>query len=977
MDGECRTRDQLLAEIEFLRGQLAQGGRASMEGTGSGMEEVRLRWSRLIEAMDEAVFIVGPDRREILNANHAAVRFLGYKRQELLQLRVHDLYSGMSAARNREIIQKLLSKGHVRFEQIQKKDGMELPVSVDSRVIDYGGRMAFYSIVRRIGEENRSGDGDYRLGLDRIISALAMEFMRLGSHEIDGGIDRALALLGEYVGVDRAYVFQFDKAGVLATNTHEWCREGIEPRISRLQGILMDEKLPWLARRIRNMEDLVIPSVAELPEEASREKAHFVEQGILSLVTVPMVREQDLTGFVGFDFVRAEAPAPREAWPLLRMMGVLFGDALHRKRTEESLARSEERYRAYVELAPDGIVILDPRGVCLEVNIAASRITGYSKEELAGSSFLDLVPEWFRQTACQRFQRLKETGSLRGEGSLCRKDGSELWIAFDAVKLPGGNFLTHCKDVTERKEAESRLKKLNALLEQERNLFFTGPVVTFKWRAVEGWPVDYVSPNVTELLGYTAPEFLSGEIPYADLVVEADLAEVTNEVKKYTASGVSRFEHKPYRLRKKNGEFVWVADYTTILRDQQGRVQHYLGYLVDVTQRMQAEEEQRCFETHLRQVQKLESLGVLASGIAHDFNNILMAILGNTDLAMLHLPDDSKAQGYLREIESSSRRAAQLVRQMLAYSGKGKFVVEPINLSAFIQEMLHFLKLSISKSALLKLDFEPDLPAFEGDKSQIRQVLVNLVTNASEAIADRSGLIAIRTGALDCKRDYLKSCYLDEGQREGIYVYVEVADTGCGIPQKSRKQIFDPFFTTKFAGRGLGLAALLGIVRSHRGAIRIESQPEVGTTFRILFPAAESAKVVEKSRAFLKSAILRRGKILVVDDEETIRGVAKYMLELAGFEVLLAVDGCEAVEIYQRRRHEIACVLLDLTMPHMDGLTALEKMRNLDKNVRVILSSGYNRQELADELASGGAVTFLAKPYRFKELLAKLEELLG
>jgi len=410
------------------------------------------------------------------------------------------------------------------------------------------------------------------------------------------------------------------------------------------------------------------------------------------------------------------------------------------------------------------------------------------------------------------------------------------------------------------------------------------------------------------------------------------------------------------------------------------------GVARDITERKRAEEEKLALQRQLLHAQKLESLGVLAGGIAHDFNNMLMAILGNAGLALDKLSPMSPARGNLEEIEKASKRAAELATQMLAYSGKGRFVVEPIDAGELVEEMAHLLEVSISKKTMLKYNLAQSLPTFDGDATQIRQVVMNFVINASEAIGDKSGGIALSTGAIDCDRAYLDDvnevlrASLDESLREGVYTYLEVADTGCGMDAETIEKVFDPFFTTKFAGRGLGMSAVLGIVRGHKGAIKIDSEVGKGTTFKVLFPATEPAEngfAVQRKAEGEGKDWRGSGTVLIADDEETVRAVSKQMLERMGFGVLTAQDGREALKVLGEHAGEIVCVLLDLTMPHMDGEEAFREMRRLHPGIVVILCSGYNEQDATERFAGKGLAGFIQKPYRSDGLRAKLREVLG
>jgi two-component system, cell cycle sensor histidine kinase and response regulator CckA len=397
--------------------------------------------------------------------------------------------------------------------------------------------------------------------------------------------------------------------------------------------------------------------------------------------------------------------------------------------------------------------------------------------------------------------------------------------------------------------------------------------------------------------------------------------------------------------------------------------------LRDSSERRRAEDERLKFLSQIQQTQKLESLGVLAGGIAHDFNNLLMAVLGHADLALDALPSASEARDDLAEIRRAAQRATELCKQMLAYSGKGRFVIQAVELQKIVEEMLHMLRVSISKNAVLKLNFSPNLPSVDADASQLRQVVMNLVVNASEAIAERSGVITLSTGAMHCDRGYLSEAWLDEQLPEGTYVFIEVADSGSGMDAETRSRIFDPFFTTKFTGRGLGLAAVLGIVRGHRGAIKVYSEPGKGTTLKVLFPASQRAQLREPASA-VRDIYQGKGTVLLVDDDESVRAVGRKMLERIGFSVVTAADGAEAIARFRERGDDIICAIVDLTMPHVDGAETFRELRRMRPGVRVILSSGYNEQDVTQRFVGKGLAGFIQKPYQLATLVSVLEDVL-
>ena len=399
----------------------------------------------------------------------------------------------------------------------------------------------------------------------------------------------------------------------------------------------------------------------------------------------------------------------------------------------------------------------------------------------------------------------------------------------------------------------------------------------------------------------------------------------------------------------------------------------------DITERVKRDEERARIQNQILQAQKLESLGVLAGGIAHDFNNLLMSILGYASLALSDIPAESPSYDSVRQVELAAQRAADLCKQMLAYSGRGHFVVQRVDLSRLVEEMGHLLMLAKSKNATLKYNLGMSLPKIEADANQLHQVLINLVTNASDAIGEASGVISISTGVMECDESYLKDLYIDESLPAGTYVYLEVGDNGCGMTKDVQSKVFEPFFTTKFMGRGLGLAAVLGITRGHHGTTKIYTEPGRGTTMKVLLPVMESGRLVSDPAEGSDAANLWKGSgtILVVDDEASVRSVTRTALRRAGFEVLEARDGQEALELFAEHQDTIRLVLLDVTMPRMGGEEAYRRIRQMTKDIPVILSSGYNEQDATVHFNGKGLSGFIQKPYRPADLIAKVRALLG
>jgi PAS domain S-box-containing protein len=515
-------------------------------------------------------------------------------------------------------------------------------------------------------------------------------------------------------------------------------------------------------------------------------------------------------------------------------------------------------------------------------------------------------------------------------------------------------------DITERQQIEDALR-------EERGLFVGGPVMVIRWQSTSPWLVDYISPNVQAILGYAPEDLISGRIRFDDLVHPDDRERIHREAQVLRTSGVGHYEQE-YRIRNASGQYRWIHDFTAFA-NRDPDIRFYLGYMLDITERRQAEEA-------LGQTQKLESLGLLAGGIAHDFNNLLTVVMGNLNLAQMHLPEGAKPAQYLAKMEATVLRATELTKQLLAYSGRGHFLVKPQDLNKVVDEVAHLLEVSISKKVHLHFDLDPELPAIQADAAQIQQVVMNLVTNASDAIGDQEGTIRLTTTTATLGEHELRQHFTGNARVPGRYVLLEVADSGCGIPDEVMARIFDPFFTTKAAGRGLGLSAMLGILRGHNAGMSIHSEVGQGSRFRICFPASESIPDEATQRWSEEAFRDLKAHVLLVDDEDLVLQTIGAALESLGLTVATARDGVEAVEAFRAATPRPDLVIMDLTMPRMDGREAFQAMHQLDASVPVLLSSGFTQQDSLETESGHGPAGFIQKPYQIKELRRMLQRLL-
>lgn len=346
-----------------------------------------------------------------------------------------------------------------------------------------------------------------------------------------------------------------------------------------------------------------------------------------------------------------------------------------------------------------------------------------------------------------------------------------------------------------------------------------------------------------------------------------------------------------------------------------------------------------------------------------------MAIIGNISLALIDLPQRSPVREYLETIDKTSRHTAELTNQILAYSGKGKFILKPVSLNPMIEEMKPLFQHSISKKAALKINLAPDLPIIDADTAQLRQVLLNLISNASEALEGRSGVITLETYKKYCDSRYIKNSCFFTGQKKGEYLCIKVTDDGAGMKQETLNKIFEPFYTTKVTGRGLGLSVVMGIVKGHNGILSVRSRPGKGSDFEIALPPGGKLPPVSKLVREEGPAWKYTGTALLADDEERVRSITGKMLMRIGFKVLLAKNGLEAVQIFKSHADEINLVLLDLTMPELDGIETMKIISEMNPKVKIILSSGYDPDVLNDEHSANNLDGYIKKPFRFSKLI--------
>lgn len=686
---------------------------------------------------------------------------------------------------------------------------------------------------------------------------------------------------------------------------------------------------------------------------------------------------------------------------------------------EQDSLSGEERFRRLAEEAPVGIYQTDARGQCTYVNRRWCELAGLIPEEAAGDGWCSALYPADRQRI-----ELAWTSFARGEAPFSleyrfqHEAGTVVWVSGRAAALRERGQVTGyigtVQDITARKDAEAKVRSLDrlheAILEATNYAVISGNT--------EGVITSF-NAAAERMLGYSADEVVGRATPalWHDPEEVANRAtELTRLLGRKIEPGLECFTAKArlgppdeaeWTFIRKDGSRFPVTLTVTALKDESDVITGWLGVIGDITQRRAVEERARNINRELEQriaerttelaaaeaertaigrrmaeAQKMESLGVLAGGVAHDFNNLLGAILGNSCLAMDALAPGSPAMEFLQVIRKETERAAELCRQMLAYAGRGKFVVEATDLNSTLRETADLLQVSVGKRIQVQFELAPGLPAVTVDAVQFRQIVMNLLLNSADAIGDRAGRIVIRTGRAESSGtpglEYIVTA--TGPQAQGEFVFFEVEDDGVGIRSEDLPRIFEPFFTTKFTGRGLGLSAVMGIVRSHQGSLGVRSAPGLGTTFRILLPPSvtEAPSISPMSRPSPPAASRQhRGMALVIDDERTMREVLAKMLRALGVETRTTASGEDGLRCFSEAPREFHFILVDLTMPGMDGGQTCRKLREVREGIPLAVMSGYSEHEVQEQVGHLGGVEYLSKPFSLDELRQLVQKMLG
>ncbi|HJW71929.1 MAG TPA: PAS domain S-box protein [Geothrix sp.] len=949
---------EFLAMMEALGSQMGQF--IERERAEAFLKQSEEKYRALVEESGEGIYLFDLDSGAVLESNPAFRQLLGYSLETVEGLTLSDFI-----AEDRGSIEadgkRLLETGHLYIgeRKYRRKDGALLDVDVTvNRLTLKGGRIGVAVVhdlsARKQVESER----------DRLAEILEATTDFVGMADPVGQLVYGNRAMRELRGLD-------------------------SPELGRR---IAEAHPPWAARKV--LEEGLPTAMAEGVWRG--ESAFLDQQGREIPISQLILAHRAPSGQVGF-------------------FSTIARDISEQKKAErelKDLLKHLEDLRYAVDESTI-FAITDAMGVITEVNERFCEVSGYSREELLGKTHRVIKsgrhPKGFFR---QMWETILAGGVWRGEVCNRAKDGSQYWVDTTIVPWLNGQgrperFISLRTIITDRKRVEEALlrreEQLEVLSIAAREINSELDIKTVMRRLVEsalrltgaadgtfGMLVhgrlefrDYFREGSWIPIDYTfgPGEGVPGHImetlqPYISNDAEGDphvIPEIQRTLKFFNLVDIPI-------LGRKGGLLGAVEIHNTHDRRPFGDsdlslLQGLVAHAAVALENALWVEENRRQEEALRHTQKLESLGILAGGIAHDFNNLLTAIMGNLSLAMLETPATEESSRYLQSIDRAVMRAADLTRQMLAYAGKGLFIVKRLDLNATVEDIARLLEASILKKVHLRFHLRPGLPELEADPAQLEQLVMNLVTNAADAIGDREGTVTLTTDFQEFTESDLRTLLPGLTLAPGPYLTLDVTDTGSGMSAEVIERIFDPFFTTKTTGRGLGLSAMLGILRSHRGGVKVYSEPGRGSTFRLFLPAA-SGGPLRQDREAEAELWKGHGTVLIADDDDDVRAATRAQIEQLGFQTLEARDGREAMALFHLHREAIDLVFTDFSMPHMDGREVLRAIRALDPGARVILCSGFDEGAAAAGAQDVAPNGFLQKPFRPAALSRLLREAL-
>jgi PAS domain S-box-containing protein len=802
----------------------------------------------------------------------------------------------------------------------------------------------------------------HRIDLEKMLARIAS--LTLEIHDADTFLETCATIMGSCLDVSRIYIFKSDPGNNLLTNTHEWTAPGISPEKENLQEI-PETVLPWWSERMKQNKIIDFENIEDMP--GAEERALLRSQNIKSVLVVPLRLNNRYYGFFGFDECRRYRKWAKEDVEILKTVGSLIQKYIESKEMEQSLKNSEEKYRRVVEKLHEGILIFRGRKI-LYANPQMTKFFGISRNEFLQRNLFDgvhpddmaYVLDLFKKAMSGetlpeksvklRFIKLNGTGSvidLELKGELIEYDGKS------AVLVLARDITEEKKTLTLLKESETKYRMLTENLVDGICLGRSNP---FRYL--------YVNQTMEAITGYSVEELLASEEKHFRESIDSTefdmILNYFNHIIPKSKSPV-KYEH---RMKKKDGATVWLSVSAAPLSFNGEPA--FLASISDISDR-------KHLESQLQHSQKMEAVGTLAGGIAHDFNNILNGILGYAEIGKLEIPDGVPGKENLDMVIKSGIKARDLIKQILSFSRRHEPELKPIKLAPVISESVQLLRSSLPSFIEIAVDIFNDKAVIEGDGIQIHQLILNLCTNAAHAMEEKGGIVRISLDKIAIQSgDHPLHMELFQGN----YVNLRVSDNGKGMEPWILERIFEPYFTTKEAGKGtgLGLAAVHGIVKSHKGVIMVESHPGVRTEFSIFFPEI-IREATDFPPAFHEKPETGTGRILVVDDEEDLANIAKTLLTHYGYEATAFTNPLEALDCFNNKPTAFDLVITDMTMPQLTGEKLALELMKTRPDVPIIICSGYLEAFPKKMIQKNNAWAFLPKPLVLEELLSTVKRL--
>ena len=803
----------------------------------------------------------------------------------------------------------------------------------------------------------------HRISLEQMVARIAS--LAIEVREADDFLNTCLRLMGSTLDISRIYFFQRNPDEKTMTNTHEWVADGIFPEKENLQNI-PESTLPWWTEQMNQGHIINYKEIEEIP--GSNEKKLLMTQGIKSILVVPIMVTNRYHGFIGFDECRYHRNWAPEDVDILKTVGTLLEKYIESKNIEQSLKYSEEKYRRVVEKLHEGILIFRGRDI-LYANPQMAKMFGVSRKEFLSLDVFAGVHPDNKPQVMELFniissgkplpQNILTVRFLKMDGT---KEVLDLELKGEPLLYEGQQaVLVLARDVTEEK------KTLNLLKESEaRYRLFTENLVDGIFVAKTS-PYKYIYGNraMYTITGYTTEELQSGEERHLkNALPENDYKTLVNYYSNVipNAKDIIQYEH---RMRKKSGEWVWISVSAAPLIYEGEKA--FLCSVSDITHR-------KNLESQLQHSQKMEAVGTLAGGIAHDFNNILNGVLGYAEIGKMEIPEGTPGKDNLDMVIKSGMKARDLIKQILSFSRRHEPELKPLKIAKAVKESLQLLRSTLPSSIYIDVDIQVNNAIIEGDSIQIHQLMLNLCTNSAHAFEGAAGKLGISLHSTVIGSD---TPQIHPELSYGDYVHLKVSDNGKGIEPEILEHIFEPYFTTKESGKGtgLGLAAVHGIVKSHKGAILVNSQPGKGTEFNIFFPeiAHDAKEELQETKSGPEKGT---GHILVVDDEEDLVMIAKTILTHYGYKVTTFTNPLEALNVFKKNAKIFDLVISDMTMPQLTGEKLSQNIVDVRPDIPIILCSGYSETLSKKESKLSGNQVFLQKPLVADDLLHTVKTLL-